>query len=137
MTWDGEQEAQLSTTASVASCCFGGSQALCETLGVRHRTHATALSSATGLRGDGPGLATNFVRGKRSSTDSFCYFTCTKVSRTGRAHGSHRNQNTLQSHAELLNDLCRLMAVPGRRREQLCCLQETLCSEDLVAAGYF
>ena len=75
-----------------------------------------ALSNTAGLTGDTPGLAPNFRRGKRSSTGGFCYCTCTKVSRWG---GAHRNQNTLQSHAELLDDLCRSMADPEGRREQL------------------
>ena len=110
--------AQLSSAQppSEGNCCFRGSHALCETSGVRHRTSAAVFSNTTGPRGDAPGLALNLLRGKGSSTDGFCYCTCTKVCRT---RGAHRNQNTLQSHAELLDGFSRSMATPEGRGEQL------------------
>lgn len=44
---------------------------------------AMALRNATGLRGDAPGLAPNSIKHKRSSTEGFCYSTCTKGTAPG------------------------------------------------------
>lgn len=63
---------------------FLGSQAPCGTSAVRHPILALDLSKTPGLTGDDPGLGFNLIqRGKRSSTDGFCYCTCTKVSSKG------------------------------------------------------
>ena len=92
--------AQLSSvqlgSAPGGSCRLLASQAPCETSGVWHLTSAMGFSNTTGLRGDASGLALYLTRGNKTSTDDFCYRTCTKVSTGFR---SQRNQNTLQGHA--------------------------------------
>ena len=86
-------------------------------------------STAEGPEGRVPGASPSWTGGNKSSTEDLCYHTCSKVS---SMFGAHRNQATLQYHADL-DDLCRSMDTPELRREQM--IATGPVSQHLVGSG--